>query len=199
MSVTTGGLTRGALLRAATAGGAALAGGAAIGARRGDGSADAAGSATDDAILGMFLQLEQVQEAFYKQALESGRLRGELLRYATSTARQETAHVQFLAGRLGSESEKAPRTDFAAELTTPERFRDTAIELEEAAIAAYIGQGANLSHDALRDVATLTSVEARQVAWIRDIAGLSPAPRAADPARKATDVTAELRQRGWIR
>src|SRR5688572_32161233 len=43
--------------------------------------------------------------------------------------------------------------------------------------------------------ATLISVEARQVAWLRDLAGISPAPRAADPARKADAVLRELRDR----
>ena len=45
----------------------------------------------------------------------------------------------------------------------------------------------------------MVSVEARQVAWLRDLAGVSPAPRAADPARSVQDVVAELRQKGVIR
>jgi hypothetical protein len=47
-------------------------------------------------------------------------------------------------------------------------------------------------------VATLVSVEARQAAWLRDLAGVSPAPRAADPARPAQAVLADLRRRGWL-
>jgi hypothetical protein len=83
-------------------------------------------------------------------------------------------------------------------LSSPEKFRDAAIELEEAALATYVGQAANLSRRLLSPIATMTSVEARQAAWVRDIAGTSPAPRAADPARKAEDVLAELRDRGFI-
>jgi Ferritin-like domain len=190
--------TRGRLLRAAAGGAAALAGGAAIGAHRDDGDARASDSA-DRAILGVFLLLEQVQAAFYKEAVEAAHLTGELLRYATTTAEQETAHVAFLTDRLGKGARPGPATDFKEAVSSPDRFRDTAIELEEAAIATYIGQGANLSSGLLRDIATLTSVEARQVAWVRDLAGVSPAPRAADPARKAADVTAELRQKGYLR
>ena len=36
-----------------------------------------------------------------------------------------------------------------------------------------------------RGVVPILSVEARQVAWLRDLAGVDPAPRAADPARDA--------------
>jgi Ferritin-like domain len=190
--------SRARLLRAAAGGAAALAGGAAIGAHRDDGDARASDS-TDRAILGIFLLLEQVQAAFYKQAVESAHLTGDLLRYATTTAGQENAHVAFLTDRLGKGAREAPATDFGEAVSSPDRFRDTAIELEEAVIAVYIGQGGNLSTGLLRDIATLTSVEARQVAWVRDLAGVSPAPRAADPARQATDVTAELRQKGYLR
>ena len=38
----------------------------------------------------------------------------------------------------------------------------------------------------------------RQVAWLRSLAGTSPAPRAADPARDAKSVLQELREKGYI-
>ena len=66
-------------------------------------------------------------------------------------------------------------------------------------IAAYIGQAPNLPREIVTPIATLVSVEARQAAWVRDIAGISPAPRAADAARPADDVLAQLRRRGFIR
>jgi hypothetical protein len=44
----------------------------------------------------------------------------------------------------------------------------------------------------------MLSVEARQAAWVLDLAGKPPAPRAADPARKGDDVLAELRRRRFI-
>ena len=83
-------------------------------------------------------------------------------------------------------------------MSTAERFRDAAIELEEMALATYVGQAGRLTGDAVRTVGTLVSVEARQVAWVRDLAGVSPAPRAADPARKPDDVLAALRKEGFI-
>jgi Ferritin-like domain len=191
--------TRRRLLRAALGGGAVVAGGTVIGARGDSGTSVAAPSKDRDAeILNLFLLLEFVQEDFYREALESGRLSGELLRLARTVGAQETKHVTFLVERLGNRARARPRTDFGDTLSTPEQFRDAAIELEEAAIAAYIGQGANLTRETVGPVATLVSVEARQAAWLRDLAGVSPAPRAADPARRPDDVVADLRAQGVI-
>jgi len=187
--------TRGRFLRAAVGGGV-VASGAAIAARTGSGTSQAA---TPDAeILSLFLLLEQVQEGFYRAALESGRLSGRLLEFASTVGRQETAHVAFLSERLGDRARERPRSDFESALRTPAAFADAAIALEEAAIGAYVGQGASLSRDAVGPIATLVAVEARQAAWVRDLAGVSPAPRAADPARNPDDVLADLRDRGFL-
>jgi rubrerythrin len=189
-------LTRGRLL---WAGAGAAAGAVAIGAGRDDGSPLAARSkAADVEILRFFLTLEQVQEAFYRDALESGRLEGELLELATAVRGQEREHVAFLTDRLGGKAKPSPRSDFGDAFESPERFRSTAIELEETAIAGYIGQAAHLGGGSIGAAATLLSVEARQVAWLRDLAGVSPAPRAADPARSADDVLSSLREKGFI-
>jgi len=189
-------LTRGGLLRAAFAGGAVAAGGLAM---AGDGTPLAAQSGGADAdILNLFLTLERAQAGFYRAALQTDRLDGGLLKFATTVGAQEREHVAFLERRLGNQAEQPPRSDFGHLLATPRDFRDAAIELEEAAIAAYIGQAANLRRETLASVATLVSVEARQVAWVRDLAGTSPAPRAADPARPADEILADLRDRGFI-
>jgi hypothetical protein len=191
-------LTRARLLRGALAGGAIVAGGMAIG-RGGGGTSLASPSPDmDDEILRLLIGLERVQAAFYDTALERAGLDGRLRRFAETVARQEHEHVGFLTDRLRGAPPKRPRSDFGAALSDPQRFRDASIELEEAAIAAYIGQGANLTAPLMRDVAPLVSVEARQVAWVRDIAGVSPAPRAADPAREPGAVLAELRRKGFM-
>jgi hypothetical protein len=152
----------------------------------------------DAELLNAFLTLERVQEAFYRAALERADLDGQLLAFARAASGQESAHVAFLAERLGDRAGASPKSDFGNAVSSPERFRSAAIELEEAAVAVYVGQAANLSRSLLSPIATLTSVEARQAAWVRDIAGTSPAPRAADPARKVEDVMTELRDRGFI-
>lgn len=186
--------TRAGLLRAAFVGGAA-----AVIAFRRDGDPLAAPSKRTDAdILNLFLLLEYVQESFYRAAIETGRLDGGLLAYATTVADQERRHVEFLQDRLDGRAQARPQSRFGDLLEDADRFRDAAIELEEAAIAAYIGQAANLTRPTLGAVATLVSVEARQAAWIRDLGRTSPAPRAADPARKPDAILADLRKRGFI-
>jgi hypothetical protein len=194
-----GSWTRARLLRAALGGGAVVAGGTVMGTRTDSGAVLAAQVEDADAkILNFFLLLEYVQEGFYREAVKSGRLTGELLELASTVGRQETEHVAFLTDRLGSRARARPASNFGDALSSPERFRAAAIELEETAIGGYIGQASNLTRDTVRSVATLISVEARQVAWIRDLAGVSPAPRAADPARSADDVVAALRKRGFV-
>ena len=193
-----GGWTRGGLFRLA-AGGGAVAAGAVLGASRKDGASLGAPSKDTDAnILNFFLLLEYVQEAFYRDALDGTGLSGPLGEFARAAAAQETEHVGFLVKRLGSRARARPRLEFGDALSTPERFQAAAIDLEETAIAAYIGQGANLTRDAVRAVGTMISVEARQAAWVLDIAGEPPAPHAADPSRKPSDVLSHLRERGLL-
>jgi rubrerythrin len=155
-------------------------------------------SSADEDILNFFLLFEHVQESFYRQAIDGGRLTGELQEFAGAVADQETQHVAFLKHRLGNAARPLPRPRFGNALSSPDRFRDTAVELEELAIAGYIGQAPHLSRETVAKVATLVSVEARQAAWIRDIAGVSPAPRAADPARGADAAITALRKLGFV-
>ena len=190
--------TRARLLRTALGGGAVAAGGAAIGHWNGATSTAAPSADAVSEVLNLFLTLEYVQERFYAEAVEAGDLTEELLSFAQAAGKQERDHVAFLTERLGSRARARPRTDFGDLVSTPERFQDTAAELEEQTIAVYVGQAANLPRDAVAGIATLVSVEARQAAWIRDVAGLPPAPRAADPARKPGDVLSDLRERGFL-
>jgi hypothetical protein len=191
-------MTRARAIGALAFGGAVVAG-ATQGARRGGTSIAAPAAGDDVEILNLFLLLEHVQEDFYREALKLKRLDGDLLAFATAVADQERAHVAFLEKRVGDRARPRPESDFGPLLGSADAFRDAAIELEEAVIAAYIGQGANLSRRTLAAIATLVSVEARQAAWVRSIAGVSPAPRAADPSRKAASVVADLRKQGYIR
>jgi Ferritin-like domain len=191
--------TRGQALRAVVVGGAAVGGGALLGRGLDAGaSAQAPSAARDAEILGFLLQLEQVQEGLYRAAAAAGRLDGPLREYVRAVAPQEKEHVAFLAQRAGSSAGKPPRSDFSDVVRTPESFRSAAIDLEELTLAAYIGQGANLTRRAVADVARLVSVEARQVAWLRDISGKMPAPAVADPARTPDEVLDALRERSYI-
>jgi hypothetical protein len=191
------GVTRGGMLRGLI-GGAALAG-AAVGARRGAESVEAAPSQAMDARIAKFyLGLEQIQIAFYGDALDARQLDGELLKYTLAVREQEKRHAAFLANWLKGTAPPPPRTNFGDKLNSPESFRAAAVQLEEMVIAGYIGQAAHLTFDSMRRVATLVSVEARQVAWLRNIADVSPAPRAADPPTKADDVMTLLHDKGYL-
>jgi hypothetical protein len=192
--------TRGRLLRAALGTGAVVAGGAATASWTGGSAPLAAPSRDTDAkILNLFLLLEQVQESFYREALRTDGLDADLQRFARTAGEQEREHVALLTRRLGDRARARPQSDFGSALSDPERFRDAAIALEETALSAYIAQGANLTRDAVAAVVPMVSVEARQVAWVRDLAGVNPAPNAADPPRSADEVIARLRERGFIR
>lgn len=193
--------TRAGLLRA-LAGGGAVAFTAGIAGRRLGGAASLAASPSRDQdaeILGVLLTLERIQQRFYAAALETGRLDGDLADFARAAEAQERAHVAFLAHAVGRTAPEPPETDFTAATSSADAFTKASIELEEAAIATYVGQGANLTRGRIADVAAMTAVEARQAAWIRDIAGLSAAPAAADAAKAPAKVFDELRAKGMLR
>jgi Ferritin-like domain len=190
--------TRGRALRAAAAGGAALGGGVLLGRRLDAGAAAAPSERRDAEIFGFFLQLEQVQEGLYREALRTGRLTDELREFVRTVAPQEAEHVELLARRAGASAGGAPRSDFSDAVRSAESFHRAAIDLEELTLAGYIGQGANLTREAVADVVRLVSVEARQVAWLRDLADQHPAPRAADPPMDPGEVLGALRQRSYI-
>jgi ferritin-like protein len=189
--------TRRQALRTVVAG-AATAGVLALADER-DHDASAAGPSAemDATILQVFLELEYAQQRFYEQALRTARLTGELRALAQTVRAQEAEHAAVLERHLGGRA-KARGAGDAEAVSSPETFRTHAIDLEEAVIAAYVGQGANLTRKAVVAITPMVSVEARQVAWLRDMAGVSPAPRAADPARPLDDVVAELRHKGLI-
>jgi hypothetical protein len=193
------GWTRAGLMRAALGTGALVAGGAATASWTGGGAPHAAPSRDTDAeILNLFLLLERLQEGLYREALRTDGLDAELRRFASTAGGQEREHVALLTARLGDRARARPRPDFGEALADPARFRDAAIALEETALSAYIAQGANLTRDAVAAIVPMVSVEARQVAWVRDLAGVNPAPNAADPPRSEAEVMTQLRERGFI-
>jgi rubrerythrin len=193
-----GGLTRRRALGVAVAG-ALAGGGAAFVTRGGAGSVGAATShQLDTRIIDYYLTLERVQLAFYDAAVKARKLDGEPLELALAVRDQEQRHVAFLQDWLKGAAGPPPHTTFDEAVTSAGGFLQAAIDLEEAAIAGYIGQSAHLGEDTMRTIATLLSVEARQVAWLRDLAGVSPAPRAADLPRAPGDVMAFLRDKGYV-
>jgi Ferritin-like domain len=154
--------------------------------------------AGDIRILNYLLELEYLQEALYAEAETAGRLGGELRRYAQIAGDHEQQHVRALRDILGSNARAKPQTRFGEAVRREGRFVAAALTLEETAAAAYIGQAANLTRKRIPAVARIVAVEARHAAWIRDYAGRTPAPSAADPAKSARQVERTLARTGFV-
>jgi hypothetical protein len=155
--------------------------------------------ARDVEILNYALTLEELQAAFYARAVNGGALSGELREFAEVVAGHEREHVELLRGALGTKARAAPRFAFGKAVTSPPRFAKTASELEELAVAAYNGQAANLSKDALQAAARIVSVDARHAAWIRAIRGRPPASQATDVAKTRRQVLVQIDRTGFVR
>jgi rubrerythrin len=184
--------------RGMVVGGALAAGGAVLG-WRASAAAPAPSAALDKKIFNFALLLEYLQAAFYTEAVEAGGLRGEVRNFAEIVADHERKHVAFLERALGRGARKKPRFEFGSATTDQRKFVDAAELLENTGVAAYNGQAANLTKKSLAAAAEIVSVEGRHAAWISDLAGRHPAPRAADPGATAAEVAATLRATGFIK
>jgi hypothetical protein len=142
--------------------------------------------------------LERLQAAFYEEALARASLTGELREFAETVGGHERSHVEFLERALGDAAGPAPRLNLERATSDARVFGTTARMLEDAGVAAYNGQAANLTKKTLGPAAEIVSVEARHAAWIRDILGLEPAPRAADPGAESAEVVRQLQTSGLL-
>jgi rubrerythrin len=186
-----------ALERAVVAGGALLAGGVLItGLPRLANSAPSAKQDTE--ILNFALLIEQLQAAFYAESLAHGRLRGQRRQFAQVVAGHERAHRKFLESALGSKARRPPRFRFGETTSDPAKFGAAAVALEDTALAAYNGQGPNLTASSLGAAARIVSVEARHAAWARVLAGQIPAPLAVDRPDSEGEARASLKRSGLL-
>ena len=153
----------------------------------------------DAETLAYLLELEDLQAAFYADALDRDALTGEAQEYAEVVGGHERDHVEYLRSALGGSA--APVTLFDFGQTTGERgsFLRTAVMIEETGLAAYTGAAVNLSAGALGDAARLVSVEARHTAWARDLLGRNPAPDASDKPATEAETRAAVRRTGFAR
>jgi hypothetical protein len=171
------GETRATFLRRAVIGGAVLLGAGAA-------PATAAADGRDEAILNYALTLEYIQEAFYGEAERLGVLTGGLAEQARVVGAHERAHVKAFREVLGARAVKRPRFDFRGATENAERFRRTAVAFEDLAVAAYKAQAPLIEKRAyLVPALAIHTVEARHAAWIRRLAGVTPAPDAFDEPR----------------
>ena len=191
-------MTRVDLVRRSSVGGLAVVGGGALLALGAEAAGPAPSAALDRKILRFALQLEYLQAAFYAAALDAGTLSGEVLEFAKTVARHEQEHVDFLKKALGAAAGAKPRFHFGSAVRDQRSFLDAAARLENTGVAAYNGQAANLTKKTLAAAAAIVSVEGRHAAWVSSLAGLNPAPRAADPGATAAAVTATIKRTGFL-
>ena len=184
--------------RGAVAGAAAIGGFSLLGPRAVPAGA-APSQAQDQKILNFALLLEYLQAAFYRGAVDHGRLKGEVREFAEIVSGHERAHVDFLRKALGARARERPTFDFGDATQNESKFLDAAVLLENTGVAAYNGQAANLTKKALAAAAEIVSVEGRHAAWVSDLAGKDPAPHAADLGASAPAVASTLRRTGFLK
>lgn len=193
-----GGTTRaGFFKKAFAAGGSLTLGGILIGGLPAIGSA-APSPANDVKILNFALTLEYLEAEFYTRASASGALSGEASELSRVVGAHERAHVAFLKGALGAKAVKKPTFDFKGTTENQKLFLATARVLEDTGVAAYNGQGPNLTKATLPAAASIVSVEARHAAWVRDILRQNPAPKAFDDALSMPAILKAVTATGFI-
>lgn len=161
-------------------------------------AAAAASRAQDVEVLNFALLLENLQAAFYAEALRAGKLTGERRQFAEIVGGQERAHRAYLERTLGSRARSAPRFRLKQAVASDDLFVAAATVLEDLGLAAYNGQATNLTRPALRAAARVISVEARHASWIRDLGGREPAPDASDAPASEAQVRRGLRREGVL-
>lgn len=152
--------------------------------------------AQDAKILQLVLQLEYTQVAFYEEALSQAGLQDDLRNFAQAALRHEREHLAAIQKALGAKAGRKPTFAFGPRTRSPRAFRQTAIELEDLAVAGYNGQATNLTKGTLTAAATIVSVEARHAAWVRAIADEVAAPDPVDKPMTAQQVARRLREIG---
>ena len=202
------------LSRSALAGGTLLALGAGTGAAAShneDGSGETPANfddvgGTDLDVLNYALTLENLENAFYREGLETFDEEdfedsdavseyetgtGEsVYEYVETLGEHEAAHVEVLTEAvtlLGGDPEPEATYDF--ELETVEGFLATAQVLENTGVAAYAGAAPFVeSPDLLSAALSIHSVEARHAAFLNDVNGESTFPDAFDPSLSQQEV-----------
>jgi len=151
-----------------------------------------AGAASSDvAILNYALTLEYLQAAFYTEAERLGAIQGELKPIPRQLGAVERAHVAAIRAALGQAAVKRPAFDFRGVTEDDTKFLKTAVAFEDLAAAAYKAQAARIKSAALLAAAiSIHSVEARHAAWMRFLAGVTPAASAFDQGKPISEVKA---------
>jgi hypothetical protein len=124
--------------------------------------------AGDIGILNYALTLEYLEAAFYKEALDSGKITWPRIhKFLLTTAKDEANHVAFLKKALGSKAVKSPKFNFQGTTSVPDKFAATSLVLENTGVHAYLGQAGNIKTPAyLLAAASILTIEARHAGAI---------------------------------
>ena len=155
--------------------------GAGVGALFAGGTAAAATSRNDVAILRFDLVLEYLQSGLYTEAEHLGELTPKTLAWARVVGAHERAHVQALKNLLGRNVVPSPTFNYRGVTSDEQAFIKTAVAFEDLTAALLKWQAPRLdSRSIVAAAVTLHSVETRHAAWIRHLIGLKPATSAFD-------------------
>ncbi|KAM0722447.1 hypothetical protein Q7P37_001888 [Cladosporium fusiforme] len=147
-------------------------------------------SFSDVDILNYALTLEHLEATFYREGLakfssaDSATAGAPAAAYArlTEVAGHEKAHVDFLAGALGSAA--TAECTYAFPLSSVAEFLGTASVLEGVGVSAYLGAARQIANkDYLTAAGSILTIESRHAACLRDVSSqskLSPFPTAQD-------------------
>ncbi|MEA2398966.1 MAG: hypothetical protein QOK25_2522 [Thermoleophilaceae bacterium] len=156
----------------------------------------AAGGGGDVGVFKFALTLEQIESAFYKQALAVKGLSPEVKKVLQEIAAHEDAHVKQLTQtlqQLGASPAPAPKTSFPA-LGGQAAVLRLAVTLEDTGVGAYNGAAATIkSPDLLAAAGSIVQVEGRHAGAVRELAGRAPAPAAFDRALATGAVLARVK------
>jgi hypothetical protein len=190
--------TRADALRKAAVAGGGLVGGAGVLAMLTPGLA-AAQTRGDVAIANFALLLEELEAAFYVEAVANGVVSGRELEVVTTIRDHEVAHVRALRRTLGRAAIPRPRFDFKGTTQDRARFLETAVTLEDTGVAAYKGAAPAIRSRAILAAAlSIHSVEARHAAAVRRLNGNRPVIATFDLPRSAAAVTRDVERLGFI-
>jgi rubrerythrin len=132
----------------------------------------------DLGILGYALTLEYLESDFYKQAVASGKLKGDALSVAKQFGAEEMQHVQALEGAIkkaGGKLPAKPKGQFP--LDSQKAILKLAGTVENLGAAAYLGQAARIQDkEVLAAALAIHSVEGRHAAVLNGVNGGDVSP-----------------------
>jgi rubrerythrin len=138
----------------------------------------------DIEVLTFAIELEEVEAAFYDQAVKRARLSGEVKELATTFGEHEKLHLDTLKTTLEQLGGKAPaKSNARFSIGSEEDFLRLAVSLEDTGVGAYNGAAPAIeTPDIVAAAGTIVQTEARHAAALRFRAGEDPAPEAFDRA-----------------